>query len=136
MVKLLGRDLYGWPLTFRWIRRRRSWLVLVLALASLAGCENRPTPDDFSGPAFELTARPKESTCGEETCVRFEVLNRGEAGAGNCRLYGSEPGESVPGPAVQLPVVQSGETHAATLRWSGDVPSQGLRVICEPGIRS
>jgi hypothetical protein len=115
---------------------RLTSAVLVVAVAWLSACETSATPGVEPGPAFEVVGRPIEADCGDDTCVRFRVRNLGDAGPGNCRLFGNSPGVTVPGPPLQLPVMQRGDSRKVTLRWSGEVPRQGLQIGCEPGLRS
>jgi hypothetical protein len=74
--------------------------------------------------------------------MTFRVRNIGnQAGMGRCELLGvsldARGAEcSVPGPAVQLPSVPVGGVFDGSLRWAGATPNGGLRLLCEPGLRS
>jgi hypothetical protein len=88
-----------------------------------------------SGPAFSYTSYHQFS-CGPDTCAKVGVLNVGHTpGAGRCHLSGAVGGGT--GPSVQLPVIRPNKSVTIVLRWSGAVvPSGGLLVLCEPGLRS
>jgi hypothetical protein len=117
-------------------------LVMVTALFLVACCiacgdPNYATPRPSDGPAFAAISEASTEVCGQDVCVRQDVLNMGNrAGSGECRLERVDPsgGDAVVGGAtVTLPVVAPGETTAVVARWKGAVHTGNTFTFrCDP----
>ena len=123
-------------------RDRQLVVLAILIGCALVACSSsgQGTPGPSSGAAFEAVS-VDQTQCGRDTCVSFDAKNIGTIGPGRCELLGttrdsSGVESSVPGPSVQLPAIDRGKVWSAMLRWTGAVPNGGLRVLCEPGLRS
>lgn len=122
---------------------RRTAALFALASTVAFSCTQSGapgTPGPSSGPAFEVAAF-REEPCRSDVCVHARIQNKGDrAGRGNCQLLGITTGangdESIEGPSVTLPVVEPGASVDETLRWTGNVPNGGLRLLCEPALQS
>ena len=113
-------------------------LIMVLTAACSGG---NVTPDILPAPAFAGVAPLRQERCGAQVCVSQRVKNYGDrGGSGQCVLHGiwsntASPGADVVGPTVAIPRLEPGDETTVKARWVGTVPDDGLRFLCEPGIR-